>query len=422
MKSLLRSEEQKRLAANILALVVLQGVNYLLPLLTFPYLVRTLGIDTFGLLSFALAFTAYFVLLTDYGFSLSATRQISINRDNQTSLNEIFSAVLMAKLVLMALSLVLLMVAIMIFPSLKKDWLVYILYFGTVLGQTLFPVWLYQGLEKMKYITYINIASKAFFTICIFIFIHKQQHYFWVPIFSSMGSITVAVCSLYIAYKNFDMRFKIQSWQTVKSYLVEGWHVFLSRIYANLYGSTNIILLGIMTNHTIVGYYAIADKIVQAIAGLFGPILQAFYPYLSNLYQKSREKFYRVFRKLNFSLLFGSITFFVISMLFKEHIIILIAGNKDQHTLAVFSILALSIITSPFGPAYTNSIMAAGKGEVVATVLKKTLILNLLLVFPLIHYFSAEGLAAAWVLGQVYHVFLFSREHQYLKRKDLCVE
>jgi len=340
LRDFLNTPVKKRLMGNFLSLLFLQGANYIFPLITLPYLVRVLGPEKFGLIAFAQAFIGYFIILTDYGFNLSATKEISIYRDNKEKISKIFNSVIMIKLGFMTVSFLILSFLVLTIPKFKNDWLIYFFTFGMVLGNVLFPVWFFQGMERMKYITSLNITAKLIFTTSIFIFIRKMQDYIYVPLISSLGSIIVGVLSLWIVYKNFKVNFTLPDFKGIKYQLKEGWHIFISTVAISLYTTSNTFILGLFTNNTIVGYYSAAEKIIKASYGLLTPVSQTAYPYISKLVTESKQKALNFIRKLAKLVGIGTFTLSSFLFIFATPIVNIVLGPQYQQSIVVLRILA----------------------------------------------------------------------------------
>jgi PST family polysaccharide transporter len=369
--------------------------------------VRVLGIEKFGLIAFALATVAYFEILTDYGFDLSATRQISIHRNDHNRITAIFSSVLSIKALLSIVSFILLSILIFSFSKFSDFILVYYFTFGRVIGKSIFPVWFFQGMERMKITTYLNIMAKAIFTAAIFIFVKEESDFLLVPIFNSLGFVAAGIVALIQIRVTFGVRFQFQSSGELIEQLKDGWHIFLSRIYVNIYTTTNTFLLGVMTNNVIVGYYSIAAKIIEAVDSLFIPANNALYPYMSKLYHDSKEKFYNLVRKANIVYLGISIVFVIGALLFGRFLITLVNGSFDNNVYIIYSILCFKILFSPFAPFFTNILINQNRKAEYLTIVKYTFIFNILLVPVLIYFYSGVGMAVAVLLVVTFHILLF---------------
>lgn len=395
--------EVKRLKSNFLSLSLLQATNYLLPLITLPYLIQVLGVEYFGLLAFATAIIAYFSILTSYGFNLTATKEISLHRENKKKIIEIYSSVMSIKFILLLLNFLLLCILVFSFQRLEEHWEIYLLTFGSVLGEFLLPIWVFQGMERMKYITYLNIISKSIFTIAIFIFVQEKSDVYLVALFFSLGAIIAGLLSLYLIKKEFNINFQRQKQETLRFYLIDGWHVFLSRFYVSLYTTTNVLLLGLFTNNLAVGYYSIVEKIVLAIGGLFQPLNQTIYPYLVKKQKECFETFVLFLKKISIIFILASSVFILLAEYFVDELVLLIHGEHNLQLSFLLSIFLLRIFVLPFGALLSNSLIIMQRKKEFIKVMNYTVLSDLLIVPLSIYYFQETGLVISFLIIIVIH-------------------
>lgn len=404
----INTQEGKSLIKNFSFLFSVNIANFILPLLTFPYLVRILGIEKFGLLSFATSIITYFLILTDYGFNLTATRDISINRKDKDKLNEIFSAVMSLKTIIMTLGFLVLLPLVFFIPKFNTFWYIFIFSYGSVLGQVLFPIWFFQGLEEMKVISILNILSKILFTLAIFLFINKEEDFYLVPIFSSLGFILIGLIATIIIKIKYDVRFIFQKQAILVKYLNEGWHLFLSNISVTLYTTATITFLGFYTNNTIVGYYSVADKVISAIRGVISPISQVLFPFLCNIAKTDPQKVYYINRKLA---IFGGGIMLLISFIlfvFAGEIIFVIFGKRDLDSILILRIFAIIPFLTFLHTIFALFTMIVfGKNKEYSNIILSAAFLNVLLCIILIPFFGYIGAALAVITIELFLLFRY---------------
>lgn len=383
----------KRLGDNFLSLVVLQGINYLVPLIVFPYLVRVLGIDGFGLYSFIVAVIMYGVMLSDYGFDLSATRLISLHSGNKHKIDEIFSTVMIIKFGISLLYLLVLTLLILFVYKFSQNASMYYIAYGLVIGQVLFPVWFFQGMEKMRYITILNALAKFIFTVLIFIYVHTPDDIYLVLLFNALGAIVAGAVALYISIKHFDISFYLPTFKQIKFYLKDGWYIFTSRIAVELYVTSNVIILGFFANNAIVGYYSIVEKIVRAVGSMLEPLTRAVFPYLAKVYESSHELFFKRNIQLFFLILSIMLPMALVVYFNAPWILAVVSGETpNELMITLLKIFSFILVFYLYGHQFTNILVTLGETKLLNTVVIIAGILNVTLAPIVIYLFGVVGL------------------------------
>ncbi len=345
-KKIRRNSDYQRLFSNFTYLSILQILNYVFPLITFPYLVRVLGVEKFGLLAFAQATISYFSLIIDYGFNLTAPREVSIHRDNREKLSHIVSSIVFVKFILFLLSLVLLTLLVFSFEKFKNDAILYYLIFFMSIGQILSFNWFFQGIEDMKWITYLNLIGKIIYVFAIFLFIKTKNDYIYIPVIGIFNAVIVSLISLWIILNKYGIKLFILDFIEIKRQFKESWYVFISTIAISLYTVSNPFILGLFTNNTIVGYYSAGEKIVKIVPSFITPLSQTIYPWFSKKLKESPILAFKLARKIFIYLGIVGLFFTGIFILFAPTIVKIVLGEQYDASILVIRILSLCCVNN----------------------------------------------------------------------------
>lgn len=338
----IKSKLKSPMAINFISLALLQGVNYLLPLLSFPFLFRVLGVERWGLVTFGYSLMQYFVMFTDFGFNLSATKYISEHRNDLQKINSCLNSAMIGRFILCGISLAILLALISYFDKFSTESIFYLLYFGIILGNVMFPMWFFQGMENMKYITVFNIVAKSLSFIPFFIFIRKPEDYIYVPIFYSIGFVLAGIVSLFIVYFKMGMKWYFTSISQISSSLKDSSAYFLARASTSLFTTSNSFLLGLVCGNTMVGYYSAAEKLYQAYNQLLSPFTGVLFPHIA----KSRDVLF--FKKIFYRITFTNLFCVAAALLLASYVLDIVYGTADPNILEVFRILVTAcFVTIP---------------------------------------------------------------------------
>lgn len=385
---------------NTISLLILQGSLYIVPLITFPYLVRVLGIETFGLLAFATATISFFRGVVEYGFNLSATKQIANNKDNPDKISELFNTVIISKFLLSIVCLFFLSLLVVSFEIFLQNWELFFITFLIIFGDLLFPIWFFQGIENMKVITYLQISYKTIFVLLILLFVNNKDDFLLVPLLDSLGSIIIGLFSIFYIKQKYNLKFTFIKKDLILNQLKDGWHIFLSRITVILYTSINTFVLGLMTNNELVGIYSIAEKIYMAIRGLLNPFVQAIFPYLIRKYKEDKMAYLLLLKKINIGYIITLIVFSGGTYIFSDYLFYLISGKYNLEGQEVLKIFAISIIFG-IGTLYSSLLVVKGESHLLSKITFICMIINLIFIIPLTYIFNIYGIAYLFLAIQL---------------------
>ncbi|MGC8750557.1 oligosaccharide flippase family protein [Hydrotalea sp.] len=344
---------RKVLMSNFFYLGIYQGLNFLFPLLISPYLIKTIGLNNFGLITSVQALMTFFTIFCDYGFNMSATKEISMNKDHHEIINNIINSVFIIKIIIVILSSLILWILVISIHKFSIYSILYLFSFALPLGRAFFPIWFFQGIQKMQYLILFSLFSKGLAAILLITFIHKPSDSYLVNLFIGFMDFLGTLLMIIFVYKIFNFKIYIPESRHIIQQTKNGFYLFLASFFANLTANSNLVILSFFVKNDALGIFSVADRIVFMIKQLPTIIFQAIYPHACRLWVNSRIKFL-IFIKKMFWGIFLLLTFIsIIVSILSKHISLFFSKTNSFEIGSLLSIMCfLPIIAGLNLPAY----------------------------------------------------------------------
>ena len=258
-KQILSNNNQPSIKKNIAYRTLYDVLSLLTPLITAPYISRTLGADGVGLFSYSDSLISYFNLFAFLGTAFYGAREIAIHRDEKAASSKLFWEIELMK----AATSLICFVAWIVFSLKAKEFSPFFIALSPVLISSMLDIsWFYTGKEMLKYTISVSAAVKIITIICLFIFVKTKDDlivYFWL----NSATQAIAALSMWLFLPRFLVKTDWRSFR-FKHHLHETLIYFVPSVASAIYSYLDKTLLGLITRDVYQnGYYEQATKIIN---------------------------------------------------------------------------------------------------------------------------------------------------------------
>lgn len=400
---------------NTSSLYILNIVKLLFPLLTLPYLTRVLSLDAYGMVTYVKALIAYVQLVIDFGFMLSATKNIVNACANPSKIGRIVGDTLAEKIFLSIISILIYSILMWQIPIMRENILFSVLYLLATVTNIFIFDFLFRGIEKMHAVAIPYVVSKTIITVLTFIVVKDDSSILWIPILEGVGNLVAAVVS-YGFLHHYGIKLSFSDLPVWVKDLKESSIYFLSNFATTIFGVFTTVISGFYLQSQEIAFWGIAMQLLSAAKSLYNPIANSLYPHMI------RTKDIQSVKKINRIMLVLIIFGVLIVLFFSNQILSIIGGEKYTISADFLKYLLPAFVASFYSMIYGWPVLGAidkVKETTMTTILASIVQILGLGIFILSDNFTLITLAICSSMSEV--VLWISRYLIYFKNRSLFV-
>lgn len=352
---------KNKIVKNTMYLYLITAVKMVFPLLTLPYLTRILSVEMYGVVTYAKAYTSYVQLVLDFGFLLSATKNIAIFRGDVRRVGLLTGDTIVEKALLAILAAVVTLILGNFLELFRMHQAFFWLYFLSSCFTIFIPDFLYRGIEKTEYAALPFTIAKTIVLALTFFLIKSDADFLWIPVLEIAGNAAAAVVSL-LFLKKLKIRLRISKWSNWIKDIKESSIYFFSNCATTVFGALTTIVVGIYMSAVDIAFWGLSMQLVSAAKSMYNPIANSLYPHM--VVEKDMKLINRVALYFIIPLIAGVLLVFFAG----TPIITLVAGSSYVFVGTLIKYLLPVFVASFYSMLYGWPVLGA-IGKVKATTL-----------------------------------------------------
>jgi len=396
----------KKIFYNTFTQIGSKGMSVVLSLVSVSLLTRYLGATGYGDFTLVFTFLSFFALIADIGFNVTLVREFSRQKNISSSEKSTF---LNIKLILVALSAVITIVALKFFPY--SNFLKTAIIIGTVttiLGNMIsYGTSILQSKLRLDLVALVDLVTKIVTVIAVVYFIHIKANFYYIIGAILIGNVAGLGATLFYIrdYLVFSLRIDRKLLQNSLRIAIP---LGITSVLSLLYFKVDTLLLSVMKTPTDVGIYGLAYNILENILILWGLIMASVFPLLSRFHgQKEIQKYRDLLRNTLLILVILSIVLILFGNVFDYFIMRVLGGSKFFSSMVPFKILLWSVPFLFLNNVFYNVIVSFGKTKNLLGPLFFSVIVNILLNLYAIPRFGYIGASVTTVLTEILNTFAY---------------
>jgi PST family polysaccharide transporter len=402
---------------NFFNLIINQGINILIALLATRILFSTLGEAQYGLVNLALSVVLLSSITVSYGYHLNGPKRIALFRDESAKKETLINEIIVTRIII-AIGMAIILFCLTYFFGFFKSYAT-LLYYSLILlfSQALFPMFYFQGNDKIAWASLVNAFAKGAYLLLIVLFIKRPENATYVNFLFGITALIVYIVTWIIIYKKEKIKWVWVSIHNIKKRFVENFQFFISSIAGHVSIHGGLIILSNFVNNSVLGEFALAQKIALLMRMVPVFFTQAILQKASILFKSDKAEFKRY---VNLIFIIGlSITFAMglIAVIFSKWIIFLLAGSQVLYSETILKILAFIPFMSMLNFNNMIKILVDEKKHLLTKATWLTAIVMLILATIGGYYYGGYGLSIALVITEivsfiVHSVLLTKNKHE----------